>query len=124
VTARGTRARLTCCIAISTEPMNATAGQAEISAPSSPHPAPKAMFAPMPSHSMNRASRGASRPPGRGRCDRQEIGLGQRCGVPIRASSELVIYLPACLRVLFGLSPLDGFADVVAEEQRCRRPAG
>jgi hypothetical protein len=36
--------------------MNATAGQAEISAPSSPYPAPKAMFAPMvapmPSHSM------------------------------------------------------------------------
>ena len=48
-------------MAISTAPMNATAGQAEISAPSSPYPAPKAMFAPivapMPSHSMNRASR-------------------------------------------------------------------
>ena len=46
--------------------MNATAGQAEISAPSSPYPVPKAMFAPivalMPSHSMNRASAGASRP--------------------------------------------------------------
>jgi len=64
--ARGTRARLTCCTAISTVPMKATAGQAEISAPSSPYRAPKAMFAPMvaamPSHSINRASRGASRP--------------------------------------------------------------
>ena len=38
--ARGPRARLTCCMAISTEPMNATADQAEISAPSSPYPAP------------------------------------------------------------------------------------
>jgi hypothetical protein len=45
VAARGARARLTCCIAISTEPMNPTAGHAEISAPSSPYPAPKAMFA-------------------------------------------------------------------------------
>ena len=34
-------------MAISTEPMNATAGHAEISAPSSPYPAPKAMFAPI-----------------------------------------------------------------------------
>jgi hypothetical protein len=60
------RARLTCCMAISNAPMNATAGQAEIRAPSSPYPAPKAMFAPivapMLSHSMNRASPGASRP--------------------------------------------------------------
>jgi len=38
--ARATRARLTCCMAISTEPMNATAGHAEISAPTSPYPAP------------------------------------------------------------------------------------
>src|SRR3984893_3573936 len=38
VTARGTRARRTCCMAISTEPMNATAGHAEISAPSRPYP--------------------------------------------------------------------------------------
>jgi hypothetical protein len=36
----GARERLTCCMAISTAPMNATAGQAEISAPSSPYPGP------------------------------------------------------------------------------------
>jgi hypothetical protein len=47
VAARGPRARLTCCMAISTAPVNATAGQAEISAPSSPYPVPKAMFAPI-----------------------------------------------------------------------------
>jgi hypothetical protein len=34
------RARRTSCIAISTAPMNATAAQAEISAPTSPYPAP------------------------------------------------------------------------------------
>ncbi len=38
--ARGLRARLTCCMAISTAPMNATVGQAEISAPSSSYLAP------------------------------------------------------------------------------------
>ena len=38
--ARGPRARRTCCMAISTAPANATAGHAEISAPSSPYPAP------------------------------------------------------------------------------------
>jgi len=36
----GPRERRTSCMAISTAPMNATAGQAEISAPSSPYPAP------------------------------------------------------------------------------------
>ena len=35
VAARGPREHLTSCVAISTVPMNATAGQAEISAPSS-----------------------------------------------------------------------------------------
>jgi hypothetical protein len=40
VAACGPRERRTSCMAISTEPMNATAGQAEISAPSSPYPAP------------------------------------------------------------------------------------
>lgn len=38
--ARGPRALLTCCPAISTAPMNVTAGHAEIRAPSSPYPAP------------------------------------------------------------------------------------
>jgi len=40
VAARGPRERRTSCAAISTVPMNATAGQAEISAPSSPYPDP------------------------------------------------------------------------------------
>ena len=40
VAARGPRERRTSCMAISTAPMNATAGQAEISAPSSPYPDP------------------------------------------------------------------------------------
>jgi hypothetical protein len=40
VTARGPRERRTSCMTISTAPMKATAGQAEISAPSSPYPAP------------------------------------------------------------------------------------
>jgi hypothetical protein len=46
VTGRGARDRRTCCIAISTEPMNATAGHAEISALSTSYPAPKAVSAP------------------------------------------------------------------------------
>ncbi len=63
---RGPRARRTSVIAISTAPMNATAGHAEITAPSTPNRAPNATFAPtvaaMPSHSITRASPGAPRP--------------------------------------------------------------